>query len=159
MTFLDGVALGVRHLLRSLRRTPGFAAATILTLALGVGVTTAVVSITDNVLLRALPFGDAGRLVMLLERDERGGFRTPSAPTAYDFQRDPATADAFDAVSFIRGDGVAIRAGDAIENVGAAFVGPELFPLLRVRPLIGRVLTDDDHRPDAPPTAVMSHRL
>ena len=156
---LDGVALDGRHLLRSLRGSPGFAAVAILTLALGIGVTTAVVSITDHVLIRGLPFRDSGRLMMMLERDQHGAYRTPSAPTAADWQADSAVARALEGVTYIRGDGVSLRVGDETETVGAAFVAPEFFALLGARPVLGRLLGSDDHAASAPPVAVMSYKL
>ena len=156
---LDGAKLDARHLLRSLRNAPGFAAVTILTLALGIGVTTTVVSITDHVLYRSLPFRDPGRLMMMLERDDHGGFRAPSAPTALDWQRDPATAQAFEGLSFARGDGVSLRIGESRESIGAAYVDSQFFRVLGVRPLLGRLLLADDHRAGAPPATVMSFRL
>jgi putative ABC transport system permease protein len=155
----DGIAQDVRHLARSLRRSPGFAAVTILTLALGIGATTAVLSVVDHVLIHSLPFRDADRLVMMLERGDRGGFRTPSAPTAEDWRRDPGVAQAFEQVSFIRGDGATLRVGDEAETIGVGFVGPEFFPLLGAKPLLGRLLTDDDQRPDASPAAVIAYSL
>src|SRR5215216_1462599 len=87
---LDGMTQDTKHLLRSLRRSPGFAAVAILTLALGIGATTAVLSVVDHVLVHSLPFRDADRLVAFLERGERGGFRGPSAPTVADWRRDPS---------------------------------------------------------------------
>ncbi len=147
----------MRHFLRSLRRTPGFAAIAVLTLALGIGVTTTVVSVVDHVLLHSLPFRDAGRLVMLLERGDKGGYRPPSAPTVTDWANDPAARAAFDGVTFVRGDGAVLRTGDSEERIGVAYVAPDFFPLLGARPVIGRLLTDDDHRPDAPSVAVISY--
>ena len=156
--FLDGVALDARHQLRSLRRSPGFAAAVVLTLAVGIGVTTAVVSVADHVLLRSLPFRDPSRLMMLLEADDHGGFRGPSFPTVADWKRDAGVAQAFEGLTFVRGDGVTIRIGDESENVGDGFVGPDFFPLIGARPQLGRVLVADDQRA-ATPVAVMSYRL
>jgi putative ABC transport system permease protein len=155
----DGLLLDVRHLLRSLRGAPGFALTAILILGLGIGATTAVVSIADHVLLRSLPYRDAGRLVMLLERDQHAGRRTPSAPTAADWRVDPGAAKAFEGVTFIRGDGLELRVGDAAERMGGAFVGPEFFPLLGVTPVLGRTLNADDQRPGAAPVAVLAHSV
>jgi len=155
----DGMMQDIRHLLRSLRRSPGFAGVTILTLALGIGATTAVLSVVDHVLIRSLPFHDAGRIVMLLERGDRGGFRTPSAPTAEDWRRDPGVARAFEQVSFIRGDGLPLRVGEETETIGVGFVGAEFFPLLGAKPALGRLLNDDDQRADAPPAVVLAYSL
>jgi putative ABC transport system permease protein len=145
-----------RHMLRSLRRTPGFTLVAILTLTLGIGVTTTIVSVVDHVLLRSLPFYDAGRLMMLLERGDRGGLRGPSAPTTADWKRDPAAAQAFDGLTFVRGDGATLAHGDASEPIAVAYVEPDFFPIVGARPTLGRLLTADDHRPDAPAVAVLS---
>src|SRR5437867_2223826 len=159
LDLLDGVALDARHLLRSLRGSPGFTAVAVLTLALGIGVTTAVLSVADHVLVRGLPFRDAGRLMMMLERDQHGAYRTPSAPTAADWKADVGVARALEGVTYVRGDGVSLRIGDETETVGSAFVAPDFFALLGARPEVGRLLTDDDHAPSAPPVAVMSFKL
>jgi putative ABC transport system permease protein len=153
------LTLDARHLVRSLRASPVFAIIAILTIALGIGITTAVVSIADHVLVRGLPFRDSGRLVMMFERDERGATRTPSAPTAGDWQRDPGAARAFEGLTFIRGDGMRVGIGEVTETLGTAFVAPEFFSLIGARPLHGRLLSADDHRADAPRTAVISHRI
>ncbi|MGH7712694.1 MAG: hypothetical protein ACREOG_15490, partial [Gemmatimonadaceae bacterium] len=102
----DGLVLDTRQLLRSVRSSPAFTAVVILTLALGIGLVTAIVSIADHILLRSLPFRDADRLMMMLERDAHGGLRAPSYPTVADWQRDPGVAEAFEGVSYVRGDGV-----------------------------------------------------
>jgi predicted permease len=159
LDLFDGLALDVRHLARSLRGAPGFAFVAILTLALGIGVTTAVVSVADHVLLRGLPFREPGRLMMMLERDDHGGFRTPSYPTAADWQRDAGAAQAFERISFVRGDGMTVRVGEDSETVGTAFVDPDFFPALGVRPARGRLLNADDHLAGAAPVAIVSHKL
>jgi putative ABC transport system permease protein len=159
LSTFDGMLQDARHLFRSLGRSPGFAIVAILTLALGIGATTAVVSIVDHVLVNALPFRDANRLVMMMERGERGGLRTPSAPTARDWQQDPGAKEAFDGIAFVRGDGVLLSGNENTERVGAAFVGPEFFPLMGARPVIGRVLLDADHSVGAAPAAVIAYAL
>ena len=159
MPMLDGITLDARHLLRSLRASPLFALIAVLTIALGIGITTAVVSIADHVLVRGLPFRESGRLMMMMERDQYGAFRIPSYPTAADWQRDPGAAEAFEGLTFIRGDGVSVRVGDASEGVGSAFIAPDFFPIIGSRTAVGRLPLADEYRADAPPVAVMSHRF
>lgn len=154
---LDGAVHDGRHLVRSLLRAPGFTTVVVLTLALGIGATTAVLSIVDHVLLHSLPFHDPNRLVAMYERDEHGEIRGPSYPTVADWQRDPAVQQAFDGVTFIRGDGVQLQLGSNDERVVDAYVGPGFFPILGARPLLGRTLLDDDQRSDAPAVAVLSY--
>ena len=156
---LDALRGDATHLLRSLRRSPAFAIVAILTLALGIGTTTAVLSVVDHVLLHALPFRDAGSLVVMLERDDRGGFRPPSYPTVADWQRDPGMQRAYEGLSFVRGDGVSIAVGDKTERALAGFVDSAFFPLLGVRPVLGRVLSADDQRDGATPAVVLAYSL
>ena len=155
----DQLRLDARHMLRALRRAPGFALVAIATLGLGIGATTAVVSVADHVLVRSLPFHDAGRLMMMLETDAHGGFRTPSAPTAFDWQKDAGVARAFEGLTFVRGDGLPLRVGEETRDVGVAFVEPQFFSVLGVNAKRGRVLLDSDHEPGAERVAVISHRL
>jgi predicted permease len=149
----------IHRAVRSLARSPAFSIVTIHTLALGVATTTAVVSVVDHVLLRSLPFRDAGRLVMLFERDQQGALRIPSAPTARDWRSDPGARTAFEDIAFIRGDGVLLGVGESAERGAAAYVGPEFFPLIGARPLLGRTLVADDHRAGAPPAVVLAFEL
>lgn len=149
--------LELRHLLRSFRRTPVFAAIAVLTLTLGIGVTTAVMSVVDHVLIRSLPFRDASRLMSLLERGDRGGFRAPSAPTVADWAADPGASRAFETITFVRGAGALLKRGDETDRIGVAYVASEFFPMLGTRPLIGRTLLADDHRRDAPTVGVLSY--
>jgi putative ABC transport system permease protein len=155
----DQLRLDARHLMRALRRSPGFALVAIATLALGIGATTAVVSVADHVLVRSLPFRDAGRIMMMLESDAHGGFRTPSAPTAFDWQKDAGAARAFEGLTFVRGDGLPLRVGEETRDVGVAFVEPHFFSVIGVKAARGRLLLDSDHPPSAERIAVISHRL
>ena len=134
----------IRYLLRSVRRSPAHAGAVILTLALGIGATTAIISVVDYVLLRHLPFADAGRLVMMAETDGKGGFRVPSNPTAVDWWADPAAAQVFEGITYIRGDGAEVCAAENCRSIGSAFVKSDFFPLLRPRVQMGRTLLPDD---------------
>lgn len=158
-TALHGLTQDTRHTVRALLRSPAFTLVAILTLALGIGVTTAIVSIVDHVLLHSLPFRDAGRLVMMLERGDDGGFRAPSAPTAADWKQDPAASQAFEGLTFVRGDGATLSHGDAVEPIGVAYVEPDFFEVLGARPVLGRALVAEDHRPDAPNVAIISYNL
>src|SRR4051794_11672050 len=156
---LDSVRQDVRQSIRSLVRTPAFTVVAVATLTLGIGVTTAIVSVVDHVLLHSLPFRDANRLMMHLERGERGGLRGPSAPTSADWREDPAAAQAFDGITFQRGDGATLVHGDASESIGVAYVEPDFFSILGARPALGRFLIADDHRRDAPAVAVIAYEF
>ena len=159
LDLLDQAGQDVRHLFRGLRRSPAFAVVAVLTLALGIGLTTSVMSIVDHVLLQSLPFRDAGRLVTVFERQDGGAARLPSYPTVQDWQRDPAVRAAFDGLTFIRGDGVVLANGDSRETIGASYVTPDFFAILGARPELGRFLGPDDELASAPDAAVIAHSL
>ncbi len=156
---IDGIRQDAHHLVRTLLRAPGFAIVAIVTLALGIGTTTAVLSIVDHVLLHSLPFRAPDRLMMMLERDPGGSFRVPSYPTVEDWRRDPGASAAFSGISFIRGDGVTLDGPDGAQRITAAFVSDDFFPILGATPLLGRTLLADDQRDGAPPVAVLSYTL
>lgn len=131
-----------RYALRQLRRNPGFALAAILTLALGIGATTAVFSVVDTVLLRPLSYADSSRLVMIDEWTPSVG----SIPVnGLHFQEWRRTATSFDRIALIGGLNVNVTGSGEPERLPAARVSPELFEMLAVQPQLGRVfLTGED---------------
>ena len=83
----------LRHGVRLLRRTPAFTILAVLTIALGVGATTAIFSVADPVLFRPLPFPHADRLVLVGERDADGSLSNLGYPTYLDFAHDATTLE------------------------------------------------------------------
>ncbi|MET0396784.1 MAG: ABC transporter permease [Longimicrobiaceae bacterium] len=149
----------LRFAFRSLLRSPGFTAAVILTLALGIGATTAIFGILDAVLFRPLPYADADRLAMVWEHDRFSGTeREPaSVPDYYDF-RERSRAFAELAAFQERQASLAGSDGEARQlSLGAA--GHQLFPLLGVRPLLGRVFGAAEDREGAAPVVVLGEGL
>jgi len=158
---VEDIVRDVRHMARGLRRTPGFAIAVVLTLALGIGGNTAIFSVVDQLLLRPLPYPEGEQLVTVYESFIGGGF-TPSnrnvvSPANWlDWQRESRTIQGF---ASWRAFPVTLTDFGEPVQVNAQLVSSEFFPLLGVRPLLGRTVSEDDDRPNAPIVAVLSYRL
>ena len=158
--FADDVAQDVRYALRAFRRTPGFAIAATLTLALGIGATTTIFSVVDGVLLRGLPYRDADRIVNLWEVSDNGGYRLPSYPTFKDWRAESRTwSNAFEDVAFVRGAEELYVGESGPERLLASSVSPGFFRLLGTPALLGRTFLDDEERPGANRVIVLSHDL
>jgi putative ABC transport system permease protein len=146
----------VSYMLRAHARAPGLALTAVLVTALGIGANTAVFSVTDQVLLRPLPFPDSGRLVKLWQREERYSRMELSPPNYRDWKEMSSSFEAmaaFFGMSFNlvgHGEPVAVEAG---------VVDPELFPVLGIQPILGRVLVPEEGREGAPGAAVLSYGL
>src|SRR5262245_48919374 len=146
----------LRYALRLFRSRPGFALVAMLTLALGIGATTAIFTVVHAVLLSPLPFPDANRLMQVRIIGHAGGlFPLPDT----DFHAWRAQNRTADAVAVYDRDTATITGDGSPERVAAALVSDRFFDVLGARPLIGRVLQEGDDRPGAPKTAVISHTL
>lgn len=149
------LASHLRQAFRQLRTAPGFTLTVILTLALGIGATTAIFSLVEGILLRPLPFQDSERLVLLGDHigDNIGTSVTARAVSNY-----PATATAFSSMGGFTGASYEISGGSTPEQVNAARLSASIFPTLGVPPVLGRVFTaqDEDARR---PLAVLSYGL
>ncbi|HEX8692969.1 MAG TPA: ABC transporter permease [Longimicrobium sp.] len=140
---------------RRLRRAPGFTAAAVLTLALGIGATAAVFTLVDAVLLRPLPYPAAERLVAL--RHAAPGLDVADAGLSdgtYLHYR--AHNRVLEAMGVWVENVVNATDGDP-ERVQVALVTPGVFGALGVTPALGRLFTPDDALPDATPVVVISH--
>ena len=146
---------------RGLLRNPGFTAATLLSLALGIGATTAIYSLVDQVILHALPVRDPARLVLVDWKGDHvvggfGSFNLMSYPLCRDLQ---AQTRFFDGV-LCRSDVVPVNlwAGGDPKPVAAELVSGSYFSVLGVGPSLGRVIEEqDDAAPGASPFVVLSY--
>jgi predicted permease len=163
---MQGLLSNLRYAVRQFRQSPIFTVAAVITLALGIGGTTAIFTLIHAVMLRSLPVSDPGRLYRVGEGDEccveggpqdRWGFY--SFPL---YQRLKAAAPEFEELA-------AFQAGNWIQSVRrqsesaprplrAEYVTGNYFSMLGMSAFGGRVFTPDDDRPAAPPVAVLSHR-
>ncbi len=155
---MNGFVRDIRFAARSLRKSPGFAAAALATLALGIGANTAVFSVVDAVLFRPLPFSDPGRLVAVFETNPaQGAAQTGvSYPNYADWV---SRARSFDALGAIRMHDYTLTGDGEPVLVPAGTVTSNLFRALGVKPLLGRGLEIPDDAPGAPPVAVIGEGL
>ena len=148
-------ARDLRFALRRLRQAPGFTLTVVLTLALGIGATTAIFSLVEGILLRPLPFSGPDRLV--LAGDHLGG--GPNTPvTAREIGMYSKAATAFSSLGAYIPAGYELSGGATPVEVHAARLTAGVFPTLGVQPLLGRVFTQQEEDGHSP-VAVMSYGL
>jgi putative ABC transport system permease protein len=149
----------VRYALRTLWKSRGFAAIAIITLALGIGASTAIFSVIDNVLMEPFPYADAGRLMFVQIHDtdgnEPGGRAGYTSPEFLDYADQNHV---FDRVIAAGEEEVLYKRGQGTERFYGAHVTPGTFELFRVPPLLGRAMQPADYEPGAPPVFVMRYK-
>ena len=152
--FLQDIRIGFR----ALRRSPGFFVVAVVTLALGIGANTAIFSVVNGVLLRDLPFEDPSRLIVIWnDAGEEGQSYPATSPGDYeDYKERSQTFEAFAAT----GGGSVILTGDGEpERVDARSASANLFPMLGVKPLLGRNFTEEEATPGGPFAGILTHGL
>ena len=156
VTFVDNLRQDVRYGARSLRRSPGFAIAAIITLGLGIGANVAIFSLIHGVLLEPLPYADSNRLVLVRQsaplagRDDVG----VSIKELYDYR---AQTSAFEGlVEYHQMSFDLLQRGDP-DRVDTGVVSHNFFDVLGVKPILGRTFAASDEGPTAPAVLVLSH--
>lgn len=152
---MDNLLQDLRYALRSLRKSRAFAVVAVLTLAIGIGATTAVFSVVSGVLLEPLPFAEQERVFALLEHSKVGGARLPSYPNYLDWQRQTTMLD----LAYTRGRAEALQGRDGVENVLVAYVSPRFLSVLGARPVIGRAFLTDEGQASNATSAVLTHHF
>lgn len=155
MTLAESIRVSVRHLIRS----PGFTVGAALTLALGIGLSTAVFTVADALLLRKLPVRDQGSLVTLWAARNDGS--APNWPLDLRQTREfTQRTTTFQSLGYYAYEGawpVAIRSGDQLTRMRRALVSGNYFDVLGARALVGRALQPSDNVIGAAPVVVISH--
>jgi predicted permease len=150
---MSGIVQDIRYALRALARAPGFAAVSIVTLALGIAATTIVYSIVDGILLRPLPIADGDRVMLVREtfNGQDGSFSWPN----YLDVRDRQTS--FERFAVWRGLTANLTGVEQPRRLNVRHMTWDLLSTLGVRPTLGRDFTPDDDKPGAERTAIVSH--
>jgi len=146
----------LRHAIRLLAKTPGFTIIVVLVLTLGIGANTAIFSIVNGVLLQPLPFANPDRLVAV-DTTVRNEPSNTAYPDFLDW-RAQATSS-FERVAAYATGAVTLTGRGEAASVPMAVVSSDLFSLLGVAPIRGRVFQEQDNQRGAPRTAVISERV
>ncbi len=148
----------LRFAFRTLVKTPAFTLTAVTTLALAIGANTAVLSLLNALLIRALPYRSPNELVLLWEQFPAQGLdRIPvSAPEYLDYEKQTTGFETIAAFTYAAYN---LTTGDLPERVEGAVVSPSLFPLLGVEPIKGRVFTAEEFGEGHDDVVVISARL
>jgi ABC-type antimicrobial peptide transport system permease subunit len=144
----------LRYGIRSLAKRPGFTAIAVLTLALGIGASTAIFSVVDGVLLRSLPYPDAEQIVQLREINERGGRMPFAEPNFLDVR---ARSHSFAGVAQYNGQLTTVTGGIEPVRASTYAVSADFFNVLGVKPLLGRTFSPEESKTGGAPVAVVSY--
>ena len=152
---METLARDLRYVARSLARSPGFFAVTVLTLALGIGATSAIFSVVNGVVLQPLPYPTSDRIVQLFQLDKDGKRMSVSEPNYMDWK---AGTRAFDAVALsTAGNMLTVNGIGEPVRVRGASVTREFFTVFGLTPRLGRLFIEEELRPGAPPSVIVSH--
>ena len=152
--WLENLAQDIRYGLRQLRQNPGFTAVAVVTLAMGIGATTAIFSVVYGVLLRQLPYFQPDRLVELHEVNDHGGLMPFADPNFEDVR---ASSRALDGVAEYEARMQSVPGPFEPTRTLVASVSRDFFPLLHVEPMLGRAFVPEDQQFGAAPVAVVSY--
>jgi putative ABC transport system permease protein len=148
----------LRFTARTLRKSPVFTGAAVLTLALGIGANTAIFSVVNAVMLRALPFEDPGRLVWVAEKNDK--LHQPFwAASVLNYLSWREQQQSFEEMGAIRSASYNLTGRGEPEQFAGNQISPSLFPLLGVRPSAGRGFREGEDKPGAEPVVMISEGL
>ena len=156
---METLGQDVRYALRNMRKTPGFAVVAILTLALGIGASTAIFSVMHNILVEPFPYRDAQRYMSMQihdsERSEPGGRAGYLGAELLDITEQNHV---FDGVIANDNTDVLYRAAEGSQRFDGNFITPGTFEFFGMQPLLGRMAQAADYEPGAPPVFVLRYK-
>ncbi|HEV2491399.1 MAG TPA: ABC transporter permease [Candidatus Acidoferrales bacterium] len=158
--WLDALWQDVRYAARMLRKSPGFTAVAVLTLALGIGANTAIFSMIDAVFLEKLPYPRAGQIVMVWEDVHLPHYQnsenTPAPGNFADWRKQNTVFSGMAAMGYRSWN--LTGAGEPVRIEGDAF-SADVFPVLGIYPMLGRAFTEEEDRPGASHVALIGYGL
>jgi putative ABC transport system permease protein len=159
LTWADDLGRDVRFGLRGLRRSPAFVTVAVLCLALGIGANAAIFSVVNAVLLKPLPYGDPDRLVQLNETFTWNGVEGTGSISYPDFVDWQAQATAFERIGGYVWGNVNLQGTEQPERLLSVAATADVFPVLGVRPALGRTFAPGEDRPGRDQVVVLSDAL
>jgi putative ABC transport system permease protein len=153
LVWFEQLVQDIRYGMRMLRKNPGFTAAAILTLALAIGPNTAMFSVLNAVLLRPLPYPHPERLIVLRESSAQNGQLSVSYPDFQDWQKRQTV---FARLALYRRSGVTLTGLGVPERLGGAVASADLFQILKLTPVLGRVFSSAEDRPGSAASVILS---
>jgi putative ABC transport system permease protein len=154
MSVLQDLRYGARLMLRR----PGFAAISVLTLSVGIGLTAMMFSIVNGAILKGLPFDEPDRLMAVVRTDLSQGFDNMSTPL-HDFEAWREEQRGFEGLAAYSTGTFNVSGPDGAERYAGAWITANGFDLLRARPILGRTFTEGEDAPGAEPVAVLGYRV
>jgi putative ABC transport system permease protein len=148
---LDNLIQDLRYAVRSYAKAPSFTVTILVTLALGIGASTAIFSMVNGILLRPLPLPDPDSLVYVNETNGKGDFISVSWPNYLDWRK---RVRSFVALALSRDEALTLIGGDRAQRVRARRITASMFTVLRVAPAMGRAFAEADDVPGAAPVAI-----
>ncbi len=146
----------IRYALRALRKSPGFTAAAVATLALGIAASTAIFSILHSVVLAPLPYRSPDRIMVLWETGPDGRPWRPAPASLRDWREHSRS---FERLAAFQGSNLTLTGQDEPVPLHGSRVSPEYFPLLGVSPVLGRGFLPEEAKSGAAPVVVLGHDL
>ena len=156
---MDALWKNLVYSIRMLLKRPSLTAVAIIAIGLGIGANTAIFSVVNTVLLQPLPYEQPEQLVRIASEQRNqalDGRGSTSVPDLLDMQKSLTTLEY---VATFQGSGTIITEGGDPERLLGAAVTADYFPLLGVKPVLGRVFTRDEDKPGAPDVILLSHAL
>lgn len=153
---IESAIQDLRYGVRMLRKSPGFAAIAVLTLAIGVGANTAVFSVVYGVLLEPLPYQDSSRLVLLNETTPKVGDVSVSYPNFLDWRSQSRN---FSQMAAVHGVGFNLSGVNQPESIDGEAVSANFLSMLGVHPIIGRDFDASEEKAGTAPVVMLNHSL
>lgn len=153
---IDSVIKDIRYGLRGLFKHPGFTAIVVITLALGIGASTAIFSVVNSVLLRRLPYRTADRIVAIQELDPNGNLVQVTSANFLDWR---AQNTVFEQLAAIKTTTTNIALADHAERIDLAQTSANFFDVFGITPQYGRFFIPQDEQAGHEPIVVLSHAL